>query len=65
MFGLIWLSSVECCFKNEMEGIVGTIIIALSPILPPKNVDKSSASDGHHSRRCCLTAVMLLSKKVW
>ncbi len=46
MIGLIWLSSVECSFKNETEGIVASNIIALSPKLPPKIVDKFSANYG-------------------
>jgi len=24
LFGLIWLSNAECCFKNETEGIVAS-----------------------------------------
>lgn len=46
MFGLIWLSGVECRFKNKAQGTVAFNVIALSPILPPKIVDKSSVSGG-------------------
>jgi hypothetical protein len=37
MIGLIWLSSVECSFKNETEGIVAYKIIAFIPNVTPEN----------------------------
>lgn len=46
MFGFIWLSSVEWSFKNKAQDTVVFNVIALSPILPPKIVDKCSPSGG-------------------
>lgn len=49
---------MECRLKNEAEGIVAFSINALSPKLPPKNVDKFSVEDG------CKAGVGLLEPEV-